>query len=230
MKILGIIPARGGSKGIPGKNIKLLGEKPLLQYSAEAGMASDLLTHCILSSDSQEIIETGKKIGLEAPFVRPEELAKDDTPSIAVIKHSLEFFKERGESFEAVCLLQPTTPFRREGLINEAIKEFESGNYDSLVSVREVPHEFNPHWVFEKKGGCLEIATGEKEIISRRQELPKAFHRDGAIYLTKTEVILKQNSLYGERIGFLENEDPDYVNLDTLADWQRAEEILKNRS
>ena len=93
--------------------------------------------------------------------------------------------------FDAVCLLQPTTPFRRKGLIDEAIKKFESGSFDSLVSVREVPHEFNPHWVFEEKDGKLKIATGEKQIISRRQELPKAYHRDGAIYLTKTEVILQ---------------------------------------
>ena len=84
--------------------------------------------------------------------------------------------------------------------------------------------------MFEEKDGSLEIATGEKEIISRRQELPKAYHRDGAIYLTKAEVILKQDSLYGNKIGFIENEDPFYVNLDTPSDWDRAERILKNRS
>src|SRR5690606_2699469 len=103
-----------------------------------------------------------------------------------------------------VCLLQPTTPFRTGGLIDKAIEKFRSGNYDSLISVREVPAEFNPHWTFEEKDGKLKIATGEEEIISRRQDLPKAYHRDGAIYITKTSVLLKQNSLYGDKIGFVD--------------------------
>lgn len=230
MRVLGIIPARGGSKGIAGKNIKLLGGRPLLQYSFEAAKDSGLLTRCILSSDSEKIIEKGRKLGLEAPFIRPAELARDDTPSIAVIEHALRFLEEKGENFEAICLLQPTTPFRSPRLIDRAIEKFMAQEVDSLISVREVPHEYNPHWVFEEKDGSLAIATGEKEIISRRQELPKAYHRDGAIYLTKTEVIQKRNSLYGDRIGFIENEDPNYVNLDTHADWKRAEELLKNRS
>lgn len=201
-----------------------------MQYSVEAAKGSSLLARCILSSDSEEIIEKGRKLGLEAPFIRPVELARDDTPSIAVIAHALRFLEEKGENFEAVCLLQPTTPFRSPGLIDRAIEKFRAQEVDSLISVREVPHEYNPHWVFEEKDGSLAIATGEKEIISRRQELPRAYHRDGAIYLTKTEIILKRNSLYGDRIGFIANEDPHYVNLDTQADWERAEEILKNKS
>ena len=230
MKILGIIPARGGSKGIPGKNIKVLAGKPLLGYTIEAALNSKLLTRCILSSDSQKIINTGKQLGIEAPFIRPSEFAKDNTPSLDVIKHALLYFKKANEHYDAICLLQPTTPFRKKGFVDEAIKEFESGNHDSLISVREVPHEFNPHWVFEEQNGALQIATGEKNIISRRQELPKAFHRDGAIYLVQTDIILKENSLYGENIGFIENSDTDYVNLDTEADWMKAESILKSRS
>ncbi|MCM4154689.1 acylneuraminate cytidylyltransferase family protein [Gramella sp. AN32] len=230
MRILGIIPARGGSKGIPGKNIKLLGGKPLLGYTIASVLDSKLLSKCILSSDSEEIIKTGKQLGVEAPFIRPAEFAKDDTPSIDVVHHTLAFFAASNEYFDAVCLLQPTTPFRSKGLIDDAIRRFESGSYDSLVSVREVPHEFNPHWTFEEKNGRLQIATREKKIISRRQELPIAFHRDGAVYLTKSEVILKQNSLYGDAIGYVENSYSDYVNLDTEADWEKAEKILKANS
>lgn len=230
MRILGIIPARGGSKGIPGKNIKKLGEKPLLGYTIDSVADSKLLTKCILSSDSEEIIKTSKQLGVEAPFIRPAEFSKDDTPSIDVVKHALEFFAASNEYFDAVCLLQPTTPFRSKALIDDAIRKFESGSYDSLISVREVPHEFNPHWTFEENNGRLQIATGEKRIISRRQELPKAFHRDGAVYLTKTEVILKQNSLYGDTIGYVENSGSDYINLDTEADWEKAEKILKAKS
>ncbi|SFN32847.1 acylneuraminate cytidylyltransferase family protein [Salegentibacter flavus] len=225
-KILGLIPARGGSKGIPGKNIKLLGGKPLLQYTWEAAKQSSLLEKVILSSEDQEIIEVAKKLGLEVPFTRPEELARDETPSIEVIKQALNFFKENGQEFDAVCLLQPTTPFRSPVLINACIKKFEENNYDSLISVREVPAEFNPHWVFEEKEGLLKLATGEESIIPRRQELPKAYFRDGAIYITKTEVLLEQNSLFGERTGFYDTTGKPYVNIDTPLDWEEAERIL----
>lgn len=226
MRILGIIPARGGSKGIPDKNIKLLGEKPLLQYSFEAAQNSRLITKIILSSDSDKIIEVGKNIGMEVPFKRPMDLAKDDTPTLSVVQHSISFFLGQNENFDAVCLLQPTTPLRSKELIDTSIDKFISGNYDSLISVREVPHEYNPHWVFEEKDGALNLVTGDEAIIPRRQNLPKAYHRDGAIYITKTETLMKENSLYGKKIGFIENSDPNYVNIDTMEDWIIAENIL----
>ncbi|WP_372920500.1 cytidylyltransferase domain-containing protein [Salegentibacter sp.] len=228
MKILGLIPARGGSKGIPGKNIKLLGGKPLLQYTWEAAKRASLLDKVILSSEDQEIIEVAKNLGLEVPFTRPEELAHDETPSIEVIKHALNFFKEKGENFDAVCLMQPTTPFRSPGLLDACIKKFVENNLDSLISVREVPAEFNPHWVFEEKEGLLKLATGEESIIPRRQELPKAYFRDGAIYLTKTEVLLEQNSLYGKRTGFYDTTGTPYVNIDTPEDWEKAMKIVES--
>ncbi len=228
MKILGIIPARGGSKGIPKKNIKLLGGKPLLEYTAKAASASKLISRVILSSDDIEIIEVAKNIGLEVPFIRPEKLSQDDTPSLSVIKHALEFFETKNEFFDAICLLQVTSPFREEDLIDRAIQKFESEDLDSLISVREVPTDFNPHWVFETDSkDHLKIATGDEKIISRRQELPKAFHRDGAIYITRTDVILKQNSLYGKSIGYIESENDFYVNIDTAKDWIEAEKIIK---
>tara|TARA_R100000935_G_scaffold29158_1_gene49465 strand:- start:339 stop:1037 length:699 start_codon:yes stop_codon:yes gene_type:complete len=228
MKILGIIPARGGSKGVPKKNIKLLGGKPLLEYTAKAALASKLLSRVILSSDDSEIIEVAKNIGLEVPFIRPENLSQDDTSSLSVIKHALEFFETKNEYFDAICLLQVTSPFREENLIDNSIQKFESKDLDSLISVREVPTDFNPHWVFETDSkDHLKIATGDEKIISRRQELPKAFHRDGAIYITRTEVVLKQNSLYGSSIGYIESKNDRYVNIDTPEDWCVAEEIIK---
>ena len=226
MKILGIIPARGGSKGLKRKNILPLGEKPLLQYTWESAKNSKLLTKVILSSEDQEIIEVAKGLGLEVPFKRPEHLAQDATTSLEVLKHALQYFKEKGESFDAVCLLQPTTPFRESELIDKAIQKFISHSLDSLVSVREVPHEYNPHWIFEEMEGRLSIATGEKEIISRRQELPKAYFRDGAVYLTKISIILDQNSIYGRNIGFIDTTGSPYVNIDTPSDWEKAESIL----
>lgn len=225
--ILAIIPARGGSKGIPGKNIKPLGGKPLLQYTLETAQESLFLNRVILSSDDPEIIAVAKTLGLEVPFVRPAHLATDYSGSLEVVEHALTFFKEKGEIFDAVCLLQPTTPFRVKGSIDMAIQKFLEGDYDSLVSVREVPAEYNPHWVFESdEKDCLQIATGEREIIKRRQELPKAYFRDGSIYLTKAEVVLEQHSLYGNRMGFVVSEGSHFVNLDTEEDWEWAEKYI----
>ncbi|CAM4153993.1 cytidylyltransferase domain-containing protein [Gillisia hiemivivida] len=228
MKILGIIPARGGSKGIPGKNIKLLGGKPLLHYTIEVAKASKLLSKVILSSDDPEIIEVAEKAGIEVPFIRPENLAQDDTPSLAVIKHALDFFKNKNEEFDAICLLQVTSPFRDENLIDKSIEKFKNEDLDCLISVREVPNEFNPHWIFEPdEHNQLKISTGDKKMIPRRQELPKAFFRDGALYITRSDVILKQNSLYGKSIGYIESKNDFYVNIDTPKDWIEAEKIIK---
>lgn len=227
MKILGLIPARGGSKGIPGKNIKLLGGKPLLQFTFEAATKSELLAKVILSSDDETIIEIAKELELEVPFKRPAILAEDSSSSLEVVQHALNYYLKQGINFDGVCLLQPTTPFRRAGFIDECVLKFKDGNFDSLVSVREVPKEYNPHWVFEENEGALKIATGEKEIISRRQDLPKAYHRDGAIYLTKTEVLLNENSLFGKKIGFVDTTASSYVNIDTPEDWKKAEEVLE---
>lgn len=225
MNILGIIPARGGSKGIPKKNIKPLQGKPLLQYTIEAAKESELISRVILSSDDPEISGVAEKLGLEVPFLRPQELSQDDTPSLEVVKHALNYFADQNEIFDTVCLLQPTSPFRRPGLIDQAIKKFMCGKYDSLLSVREIPTEFNPRWIFEEKEDLLEIAKEDK-IITRRQDLPKAYHRDGAIYLTRTEVIMEQNSLYGNKIGFIETTGDPYINIDGPEDWPKAEEIL----
>lgn len=227
MRILGIIPARGGSKGIPGKNIKPLGGKPLLEYTFESAEKATSLTKVILSSDDKKIISLAQKIGLEAPFIRPDFLAEDTTPSIEVILHALEFFKSKGIVFDAVCLLQPTTPFRQQNIIDIAVQKFVQENHDSLISVREIPHQHNPHWCFKEENGSLRVATGEANIISRRQDLPKAFHRDGAIYITKTEVLLNQHSLFGNSIGYVETTKFPYVNIDDLSDWKEAERILK---
>lgn len=226
MKVLGVIPARGGSKGIPGKNIKRLAGKPLIAYTSESAKKSNLLSRVILSSDSEEIIKVARDLGIEVPFRRPEVLAQDSTPTLEVVRHAVKYFISRGEEFQAICLLQPTSPVRGEGLIDTAIEKFVSGNYDSLISVREVPAEFNPHWIFEEEDGKLRISTGEKEIIPRRQDLPTAFFRDGAIYLVKVEVLLEQDSLYGEKIGYIKSSGP-YVNLDVPEDWDQAEILFK---
>jgi CMP-N,N'-diacetyllegionaminic acid synthase len=226
MKILGVITARGGSKGVPGKNIKLLGEHSLLSYTAKAANQSKLLYKTILSTDDAAIIEVAKKDQIEVPFIRPSELANDTATSISVVQHALAHMESIGEFYEAVCLLQPTSPFREKGFIDAAIQKFIAEDADALVSVLPVPHEYNPHWVFEpNSSGFLKIATGEKTIISRRQDLPKSYFRDGSVYITKT-ALLKKGSFYGEKLSFMESNPDFYVNIDTLKDWEIAENKL----
>lgn len=228
MRILGIIPARGGSKGVPGKNIKLLNGKPLLQYTAEIAVESKYLTSVILSSDDKQIITVAKSLGIQVPFLRPEELALDTTPTIDAIIHALQWYENHAVFFDAVCLLQVTSPFRTVEFLDKAIEKFITSGCDSLVSVQKVPHEYNPHWTFEVNlEGTLKIATGEDQIINRRQELPDAYHRDGSIYITKTEVLLQKHSLYGKSISFIETPPEFYVNIDTLVDWEKAGQIGK---
>ncbi len=228
LKVLGLIPARGGSKGIPGKNIKYLQGQPLIAYTMESAKESNLLSKTILSSDDPEIIAVARQLGIDVPFTRPSDLASDQSPTLPVIIHALEYLKSIGEEFDAVCLLQVTNPFRRSGMIDEAINRLEESGADALISVLPVPHEFNPHWVFEPgTDGNLHISTGEEKIIPRRQELPPAYFRDGAIYLTRTEVILKEKSLYGKKLAYLHGDQDRYVNLDTMDDWFKAEELVK---
>ena len=227
MRILGVIPVRGGSKGVPGKNIKSLNGKPLIQYTSDIALNTTRLCKVVVSTDDDKIMEVAKELGLEVPFKRPSNLATDVSPTLPVIQHVLQYYKEIGEEYDAVCLLQVTSPFRTLEFLEEALEKFKKEDTDSLVSVLEVPHEYNPHWTFKEVNGVLEIATGESEIITRRQDLPKAYHRDGNIYITKTEVLLKQQSLYGNSIAYIESDPERYVNIDTIADWEKAEDLSR---
>lgn len=228
LKVLGIIPARGGSKGIPHKNIKELGGKPLIQYAIEAALQADVFSEVIVSTDSPDIASIGESLGAKVPFLRPAHLATDASPTIDTLVHLVDYYLSIGVQYDAICLLQPTTPLRTAADIRAATLKFQVEKTDSLISVIPVPHHFNPHWTFEvhPKRGTLQLATGEAEIIPRRQELPKAYVRNGAIYLTKTEVILRRKSLYGDSIGYLEMPVERSANIDTLADWAEAEKQL----
>lgn len=226
MKILGLIPARGGSKGVPKKNIKLLGKKPLIEYTIDSAKESTLLTQIVVSTDHEEIAIAAEIYGCKPPFIRPAELAEDTSTSLEVVQHAIGFFESQNIFFDAVCLLQPTSPFREKGCIDKAITQFIDTQADCLVSVLPIPLEYNPHWAFEEtENGLLKIATGETTIIPRRQDLPKAFHRDGSIYITKTEVI-KNGSLYGNKIAYIESNPEFHVNIDTMEDWEKAEKIV----
>jgi CMP-N,N'-diacetyllegionaminic acid synthase len=228
MRVLGLIPARGGSKGVARKNVRVLCGKPLLQWTTESALGARTLDRVVLSTDDEEIASVGRRCGVEVPFLRPSELACDDTATLPVVQHALQELEKAGDRFDAVCLLQPTNPFRRAVDIDTCVDLLSVSNADSVMSVLRVPTECNPHWVyFCATDGSLTLSTGEPEPIVRRQLLPPAFHRDGSIYVTKRNAIVEQRSLYGMRVLGYEVDRARSVNIDTPADWNRAEILMQ---
>ncbi len=229
MRVLGVIPARGGSKGIPGKNIKLLAGKPLLQYTADAASAARRLTHVMLTTDDERIAQVGRACGVDVPFLRPAELSADDTPTLPVVQHAVKWYEAQGTTFDAVCLLQPTTPFRRQEDIDSCIKLLDDTGADAVVTILPVPADYNPHWVYFRVGSELRLSTGEAAPLPRRQDLPPAFHREGSVYVTRRDVLMERNSLYGTRVVGFEIKDRPSVNLDLPEDWIEAERLVQTR-
>ena len=229
MRTLGLIPARGGSKGVPRKNLRPLAGRPLLWYTAVAARAATRLTRTILSTDDPEIAALGRAYGIEVPFARPAELARDDSPTLPVAQHAMRWMEaEAGERFDALCLLQPTNPLRRAEEIDACIALLETSGADAVATVLPVPPEHNPHWVyFRAADGSLRLSTGEATPIPRRQALPPAFHREGSVYVVRRDVLLDGNSFYGARFLGYEVSAERSVNIDTLDDWQRAEALLR---
>ena len=231
MRLLGLIPARGGSKGIPGKNRRLLGGRPLLAWTAEFARAASqagLLDRVVLSTEDDDLAALGAEHGLEVPFRRPAELAQDDTPTLPVMLHALDALEEQGARFDAVCLLQPTSPFRRLADLEAAVHRFRRGDVDTVLSMLPVPHEHHPSWVWIEGPGGLHLADGADQPTTRRQDLPPAYHRDGSLYLVGTGT-LRRGTLYGERLDKIEGDPDRTVNLDAMDDWARAEALLEAR-
>lgn len=227
MKVLGIVTARGGSKGVPRKNVRLLAGKPLIQYTALAALAAKSLVKTILTTDDVEIAEMGRQCGLEVPFMRPPELARDDTPTLPVLQHAVRFLEDRGESFDAICLLQPTNPMRQAADIDACVALLEKTGVDSVVTMLPVPAEYNPHWVyFRGKDGAFRLSTGEKTPIPRRQLLPPAFHREGSVYVMRRGVLMVKDSLFGESVAGHLMDPARCVNIDTMEDWAEAEALF----
>lgn len=229
MKVLGLVPARGGSKGIPRKNIRPLAGRPLLAYTAAAALAAETLARVVLSTDDDAIAEAGIAAGLAVPFRRPPELAEDDTPTLPVVQHALAWLARHGERYDAVCLLQPTSPFRRPETIDACVRLLERSGADSVVTIARIPPEHHPRWAyFRDADGFLRLADGEAAPPPRRQELAPAFCRDGAVYVVRSEIV-SAGSLYGARIAGHLSEEEDAVNLDQMSDWSRAEAIAAAR-
>lgn len=230
-KILGIIPARGGSKSIPHKNIKPFLNKPLIAWSIEALKKSGVADKIIVSTDDRGIAEVAKKYGAEIPFLRPAELAQDLTPTLPVLQHALKWIKENeGYEPDIILLAQATTPGVQTFHFKEGVELFLSSGADSVISLVRVPGGYSPHWQFNlKENGRAELFTGGsvKNVIRRRQDLPETFIRNSAFYIFKPSLLFeKEPSFYGDDVRGYVMDDKYNIDIDTPEDWEEAEKKL----
>ena len=228
MQVLGVIPARGGSKGIPGKNLALVGGRPLLAYTADAVKQSARLTRAIVSTDDETIADSARSLGLEVPCLRPSLLAADDTPMLPVLQHALHAMAADGFHADVIVLLQPTSPLRRGEHIDAAIDLLESSGADSVVSVVEVPHQFNPVSVMRVDGGRLQPFLGVPSV-TRRQDTPLLYARNGPAVLAVRAAVISGGSLYGTDSRPLVMSPDDSLDVDTPWDLALVECTLAAR-
>ena len=229
LTVLGLIPARGGSKGVPGKNVRPLAGHTLLEYTARAARESGVLDRVILSTDSAEIADAGRRAGLEVPFMRPATLAADDTPMVPVIEHALAVVSRSGWSPDIVVLLQPTSPLRRPDHIRDAIAMLRDTGADSVVTVVEVPRHLSPDYVMRIEGGRLTPFLPDGARVTRRQDARAAYSRDGTVYAFRRATIERTGSIYGEDCRPLLIDACDSLSIDSPEDWDEAERLLARR-
>ncbi len=225
MKSLVIIPARGGSKGIPYKNIKPLNGKPLIEYAIDVARQITSDEYICVSTDDSEIIRVVENYGLKVPFVRPDYLATDTAGTYEVLLHALSFYEQQGCHFDNILLLQTTSPFRQAQHVKEALSLYNE-NVDMVVSVKEVVA--NPYYnCFEEDAdGYLYVSKGDGNLV-RRQDAPKVWEYNGAIYVINPSS-LKRTSLgnFKKKIKYV-MDDLHSIDLDTIFDWTLAELVIK---
>ncbi|HJX05178.1 MAG TPA: acylneuraminate cytidylyltransferase family protein [Candidatus Nanoarchaeia archaeon] len=227
-RIIAVIPARGGSKTLPRKNILPIDEKPLIYYSIKHALESEYLDKTIVSTEDAEIKSISEQFGAGV-LIRPPELATDKAPTIGVLYHVLDHFEKKKEFFDILVLLEPTSPLRKKGDIDRAIELFVK-NYnkaDALVSLGEIALE-KPHIAKIIKGGFVVPFVKVKEKITHRQQLEKTFFPYGVIYLSKTSALKKTGTFYQKRtIPYLIERWQNY-EVDDLYDFIAIEAILKH--
>jgi CMP-N,N'-diacetyllegionaminic acid synthase len=229
-KYLAIIPAREGSKRLPNKNILNIAGKPLIIWTIEAALQSNYIDEIVLSTDSQKIADIGMTHGLKIPFLRPKELGTDNTTTVDVIRHAVEFYKTNlSIEFENVILLQPTSPLRETIDIDNAIMYFEDKQANAIISVTECDH--SPLWAGKLPDDFSMINFLDKEIKEKRsQELPVYYRLNGAIYIWKVEELLKENNYFlKEKIYAYQMEKNKSIDIDSKFDFDIADFLLTKK-
>lgn len=223
MKILYVIPARGGSKGIPHKNIKLLNGKPLIYYSIDVARQLTTDDHICVSTDDEEIIDVVENYGLKVPFIRPSHLATDTATTNDVLLHAINFYESKGDFYDVIVLLQPTSPLRNSTHVKDAINLY-TNDIDMIVSVKE-SHAASVICK-ENENGYLEFCLNKEGL--RRQDVPNYYEYNGAIYIINANRLKKVNlSGFTIKKKYIMDEVSS-VDIDTEIEWQLSEILIRN--
>ena len=224
MSILALIPARGGSKGIPGKNIKKLNGKPLIAWTIEVAKTISEIDRIVVSTDDNKIAKIAKQCGADVPFLRPFDLAQDNTPGIATVLHAIENIPEY---YDEVLLLQPTSPLRISDDILGVINTARKNNAVSVVSISEV--EKHPSWMFQMSDRSALVPLFEGSLELPRQQLAPYYSLNGAIFLANCRWLKVQKKfITSDTLGYVMPKERS-VDLDTFFDWELAECLVKRR-
>jgi CMP-N,N'-diacetyllegionaminic acid synthase len=221
MNTVAIIPARGGSKGIPRKNVKEFCGKPLIAYIIETALKVRELDRVIVSTEDKKIAEVAKKYGAEVPFLRLKELARDETPTLPVLQHAVKYLEEN-ENYrpDIVVLLYATSPLLRAKRVSEAIKMLKEGGFDSVLSVVE---DRGHYWI-EKEDNYERLYP---IVLKNRQFTKPLFKENGAIYICKRSLLMEENTVVGGKIGFLKMQKDETIDIDDFLDFEIAEFLMK---
>lgn len=229
MKVLGLICARGGSKGIPGKNIKELCGKPLIAWSIETALDCPKIQDVVVSTDSEDIADIAKEYGASVPFLRPDHLAQDSTKQIDAIAHALSFLMEQGKIYDAVVLLQPTCPIRSTEDVWGALEILHDTQSDSVITVTEEDGvTLSSYYDLDEQGRVTPKFPSPKEGTNR-QDFAPIYRRCGLLYIFRPNNVLKQKSLYGDTTSAYIVPTERAFDIDTAFDWQLTEYLMREK-
>lgn len=229
--VIAIIPARSGSKGLPGKNIKELCGKPLIAWSIEAGLGSQYIDEVMVTTDSEEIAEVARKFGVSVPFLRPPELASDTATSFDAVNHAIDFYKrELNRSFDYIVLLEPTSPLREKEDIDKAIELLLSNSQASAVVGISKTESQNPAFLAKKDEHGFLVGYEDRKIkVLRRQDIGEVYFFEGSVYVSQTEALLTKKTFYHENTLGYEFPKWKSLEIDDLDDFIMAEALMKHK-
>ena len=231
VEVLALVPARGGSKGLPGKNIRPFAGHPLIAYSIAAGLQATLVDRVICSTDSEEIAEVAREYGSEVPFMRPTELAQDDSPDIDFFKHAIVELAKSGYRPDIIVQLRPSDPIRRTGLVDDGVRLLiDNPAADSVRSITEPGYSPYKMWTVNDSGTLDPLLTvpGVAEPFNLpRQELPEVWWHIGVLDIVRTDVVTQTNSLSGKTILPIKVDRAASADIDTLDDFERAAKVMQ---
>jgi CMP-N,N'-diacetyllegionaminic acid synthase len=228
MEVLALIPARGGSKGVPRKNVRRLAGRPLIAYTFDVARRARRLTRVVLTTDSPEIAALGRAAGIDVPFLRPVRFARDTSPASDYIRHALGWLKaHEGYRPHAVVLLQPTSPFRRPADIDTCVGLLARSGADAVMTVSRAPQKFHASWqlVLGRHGLLSPAMGGRIRPLPRRQDLPATWLRNGLVYAFRTSTFQRTGTIYGARVLGVPTPEMRSVNIDDARDWQKASTV-----